>query len=215
MSVNKNGNRPGRYRTGAYPGRVRIVGGRWRGWRLEVLPAAPLRPTPDRVRETLFNWLQNRIEGAVCLDLCAGTGALGIEAVSRGAARAVLVERDGELCRGLRRQAADLQAGAYLHVRHADALAWLRACTERFDLVFLDPPYGMAELREACCRFLTDSPVLRPGGLLYLEAAGGEAAPSGFEPFRQARAGRIRFELLVRSAASGAMIDTLPLSGSR
>lgn len=132
------------------PGVVRIIGGEWRGTRLPVADVAGLRPTADRVRETLFNWLQPRIVGARVLDLFAGSGALGLEAVSRGAREAVLVERDPGLEASLRQSVARLPGGERARVVRADALAWLRAAPTpdapapdvRFDLVFLDPPFA-------------------------------------------------------------------------
>ena len=124
------------------PGKVRIIAGHWRGTRLPVPDRAGLRPTADRVRETLFNWLQPMLPGARVLDLFAGSGALGLEAVSRGAARATLVERDGELARGLQTLTDRLEGGAAVAVVHADALAWLHGQADAaFDLAFVDPPF--------------------------------------------------------------------------
>lgn len=123
-------------------GNVRIIGGRWRGTRLPVPDRPGLRPTSDRVRETVFNWLQPLLPGARVLDLFAGSGALGLEAVSRGAARATLVESDGELARGLRELAARLEGGNAVSVVQADALAWLHGQSDAvFDLAFVDPPF--------------------------------------------------------------------------
>ncbi|NOT89299.1 MAG: 16S rRNA (guanine(966)-N(2))-methyltransferase RsmD [Lysobacter sp.] len=127
--------------TGA-PGVVRIIGGDWRGTRLPVADREGLRPTADRVRETLFNWLQPVLPGARVLDLFAGTGALGLEAVSRGAREAVLVERDPLLADGLRQLAAKLPGGERVQVVCADALAWLRTAPGGFDLAFVDPPFA-------------------------------------------------------------------------
>src|SRR5690606_40251179 len=152
----------------ASPGSVRIVAGRWRGTRLPVADAAGLRPTPDRVRETLFNWLQGRLAGANALDLFAGSGALGLEAVSRGASEAVLVERDPRLAGSLRGTVARLGAGDRVEVACADALAWLRASPRRaFDVVFLDPPFA-AGLWEAVLAAL--EPWLAPDAWLYVES---------------------------------------------
>ena len=124
------------------PGKVRIIAGRWRGTRLPVPDRPGLRPTADRVRETLFNWLQPMLPGARVLDLVAGSGALGLEAVSRGAAQATLVERDGDLARSLHALAGKLEGGAAVVVVHADALAWLHGQADAaFDLAFVDPPF--------------------------------------------------------------------------
>ena len=129
---------------------MRIIGGKWRNTRLPVASDADgLRPTSDRSRETLFNWLQPVLPGARVLDLFAGSGALGLEAISRGAQAAVLVERDPRLCEGLRETVGRLQGGQAAQVVQADAVAWLRTPPEaRYDLVFVDPPYA-ADLWEA------------------------------------------------------------------
>ena len=124
------------------PGVVRIIGGDRRGTRLPVADREGLRPTADRVRETLFNWLQPMLPGARVLDLFAGTGALGLEAVSRGAREAVLVERDPQLAEDLRQLAARLPGGERVQVVCADALAWLRTAPGGFDLAFVDPPFA-------------------------------------------------------------------------
>ncbi len=124
------------------PGSVRIIGGLWRGTRLPVADAQGLRPTPDRTRETLFNWLQPALPGARVLDLFAGSGALGLEALSRGAREALLVERDARQCEALRAAAGRLEGGAAATVVQADALVFLRAPLHgRFDVVFADPPF--------------------------------------------------------------------------
>ena len=123
-------------------GQVRIIGGRWRNTRLPVADAEGLRPTSDRARETLFNWLAPMLPGARVLDLFAGSGALGLEAISRGACAAVLVERDGRQCETLRAIAQRLPGGEAVQVVHADALSFLGTpVQERFDLAFVDPPF--------------------------------------------------------------------------
>ncbi len=131
-------------RSAARPsGAVRIIGGRWRGTKLPVADAAGLRPTSDRTRETLFNWLQPALPGARALDLFAGSGALGLEALSRGAREALLVERDARLCESLRATVQRLPGGEAATVVQADATAFLRAPLHgRFDLVFVDPPFA-------------------------------------------------------------------------
>lgn len=124
------------------PGSVRIIGGRWRGTRLPVPDRLGLRPTPDRVRETLFNWLQPQLPGARVLDLFAGSGALGLEALSRGAASAQMVEADSRIASGLHELGGRLGAGGQLQVHAGDALAWLGGAQENvFDIAFVDPPF--------------------------------------------------------------------------
>lgn len=158
------------------PGSVRIVGGRWRGTRLPVADAAGLRPTSDRVRETLFNWLAPMLPGARVLDLFAGTGALGLEALSRGAGEAWLVERDAKLVGSLRQTVARLHADDEAQVVVADALAFLRAPLHgRFDIVFLDPPFA-AHLWPAV--FAALPPWLAGDAWVYVESP----AQAGIEP---------------------------------
>ena len=125
------------------PGSVRIIGGRWRGTRLPVADQAGLRPTSDRTRERLFNWLQPALPGARVLDLFAGSGALGFESLSRGAREALLVERDPRQCELLRETARRLPGGDAASVVQADAIAFLRAPLHgRFDIAFVDPPFA-------------------------------------------------------------------------
>ncbi len=155
-------------RPGASPGHVRIIGGRWRGTRLPVADVEGLRPTSDRTRETLFNWLQPVLPGARVLDLFAGSGALGFEALSRGAREALLVERDPRQCASLRETAQRLEGGEAATIVQADALAFVRAPLHgRFDVVFVDPPFAA----EAWERVLAASaPWMAEDAWLYLEA---------------------------------------------
>lgn len=149
-------------------GQVRIIGGKWRNTRLPVEDAPGLRPTSDRARETLFNWLQPMLPGARVLDLFAGSGALGLEALSRGAKEAVLVERDRRRCECLRAVAGRLEGGGAARIVHADALAFLRAPTgERFDLAFVDPPFDDG-LWDAAIAHL--DPWLGEAAWLYVES---------------------------------------------
>ena len=150
----------------APPGSVRIIAGQWRGSKLPVLAAPGLRPTSDRVRETLFNWLQQEISGRRVLDLFAGSGALGFEAASRGAREVVLVERDPQLVANLRQQAQRLRA-ENVRVECGEALAWLQQPPSAFDLVFVDPPFDAGLHRQALAAL---GPWLAPAAWVYVEA---------------------------------------------
>jgi len=177
-------------------GRVRIVAGRWRS-RLIDVPARPdLRPTPDRVRETLFNWLGQRLEGCACLDLYAGSGALGFEAASRGAARVVMVESDRVVLAALRRSRERLGADE-VEVVAGDALEYLARAGERFDVVFLDPPFRQNALPVLLGKL---PPRLQPGARAYLEAAEAVETEAPWRELRRARAGQVSYQLLQWSA---------------
>ena len=176
-------------------GSLRIIGGRWRSRRLQVVASPHLRPTPDRVRETLFNWLQPWIEGAECLDLFAGSGALGLEALSRGARSAVLVEQDPQVITALRASVAALNADG-AEVVAADCTDYLDRCPRPFDIVFLDPPYRSGLLAR-CSAALDRHGWLRSGGLVYLEAPGAELPelPESWALLRSRRAGQVGYHL--------------------
>ena len=179
-------------------GKVRIIGGQWRGRKLPVVDVSGLRPTPDRARETLFNWLAPVIEGARCLDLFAGTGALGFEAASRGAQHVDFVEQHVAACDALR-SSADMLGTAKMRVHQADALAWLTAqSATSWDIIFADPPYAMA-LERATLDVVVDSNCLAPGGHLYLESPGERAPPElpgGWSVYREKRVGDVVLRLL-------------------
>ncbi|MBN8442235.1 MAG: 16S rRNA (guanine(966)-N(2))-methyltransferase RsmD [Thauera sp.] len=172
--------------------RVRIVGGTWRSRQLEVAHASGLRPTPDRVRETLFNWLGQDLDGLSCLDLFAGSGILGFEAASRGASTVVLVERDPHALDALHKAAKTLQA-AQVEIVRGDAVRFLQTTHRTFDVIFLDPPYrqGWIERVEPLLHR-----VLQPGGWLYLESETPVTHMGGFELHRQGKAGQVHFHLL-------------------
>lgn len=178
--------------------RVRIIAGQFRGRRLAFENIEGLRPTPDRVRETLFNWLQPHIEGLRCLDLFAGSGVLGLEALSRGACALVMVERHPRQARRLREQLTPFQsAGATLI--QADALAWLRQEPARaFDLIFLDPPFAQG-LLEPAMALIERHGWLAPRGWVYVESAS-EAEepqyPENWQIIKQQVAGQVRCRLL-------------------
>lgn len=184
------------------PGTVRIIGGDWRGTKLPVADLDGLRPTADRVRETLFNWLQPMLPGARVLDLFAGTGALGLEAVSRGAREAVLVERDPALAAALRAIAAKLPGGERIRVAHDDALAWLRRAPEPFDLAFVDPPFAAGLWAPVLVAL---EPHLADDAWLYVESPA-DAVPdpgAGWRLHREGRTRDVRYALLRRATAGG------------
>jgi 16S rRNA (guanine966-N2)-methyltransferase len=182
-----------------YSNQLRIIGGRWRGRRVRFLPLEGLRPTPDRVRETLFNWLAPVIAGARCLDLFSGSGALGMEALSRGAADVVFVERHPSACQCLRENLVAL--GMNLgRVAQADALTWLRGKAQPFDVVMLDPPFGQDLLVPACAAL--EQGWLAPAARIYLESerslANVELSPA-WRIIREKTAGQVTYRLAVRS----------------
>ena len=177
----------------AQRGRVRIIGGRWKRTRLPVADKPGLRPTPDRVRETLFNWLGQDLAGWRVLDAFAGSGALGFEAASRGAVRVVMIERDPASVAALQENRVRLGADAVEIVR-AEALAWIDATDRRFDVVFLDPPFRQNLLPAALARL---SQRLAEGGRVYAEADHAVEEP-GWRVLKHARAGQVHYQLLQR-----------------
>lgn len=171
--------------------RVRIIAGKWRSRLVRFAPAAQLRPTPDRVRETLFNWLGQRLDGLACLDLFAGSGALGFEAASRGAARVVMVERDRHVVRSLRESARSLGAES-VEIVEDDALRFVAATLERFDVAFVDPPYA-SDLAE---RILQRLPArLNALARVYVESAGPLELGAPWKRLHEDRAGAVRYAL--------------------
>ena len=157
------------------------------------MPDVPgLRPTPDRVRETLFNWLGQWLDGLSCLDLFAGTGALGFEAASRGARRVVMVEEDSQAMKMLQ-QSRSLLGAAEVELVRGDARHYLARSAEKFDVVFLDPPFGQNALPAVLERLPR---VLAPRARVYVEGARAMEPSPGFEPLRQARAGQVHYQLL-------------------
>lgn len=179
-------------------GRLRIVAGKWRSRLLPVADVDGLRPTSERVRETLFNWLGPGIEGRRCLDLYAGTGALGFEALSRGAAACVFVEKAPAAYRGLV-EAVRLLDAAHAEIIQADALAFLAGAAPRsFDLVFLDPPFADRALDDLC-RLIAAKGVLSDAGQVYLEQPKDEALPglpAGWTVRKSKTAGSVRYTLI-------------------
>jgi 16S rRNA (guanine966-N2)-methyltransferase len=178
---------------------LRIIGGSWRGRRLRFPAAALIRPTPDRVRETLFNWLGARIVGARCLDLFAGSGALGLEALSRGAGHVTFVERDAAAARALRALLTAWGAGES-RVECRDALAFLAQDPQPVDVAFLDPPFAAALLGEAAA-LLEANGWLRATALIYVECAARGAPPQlppRWQPLKAKRAGEVGYHLYAR-----------------
>lgn len=178
---------------------VRIIGGRFRGRRIPVPPDG-VRPTPDRVRETLFNWLMPWLAGTRCLDMFAGTGALGLEALSRGAAEAVFVDRDRRAADQLREVLADLGCqDAKVIVADAERLSY--AAMGSFDIVFLDPPFGATDL-PVLCKLLESSGALADGAHIYIEMNRRQTltdVPAGWTIIREQTAGQVRFALAERN----------------
>lgn len=178
---------------------LRIIGGSWRGRRLRFPAAVLIRPTPDRVRETLFNWLGARIVGARCLDLFAGSGALGLEALSRGAAHVTFVERDRDAVRALRATLEEWGAqGA--QVERADALAFLAGSAQPFDVAFLDPPFASGLLEQAAA-LLEGNGWLRDAALIYVECGAREGVPPlppRWVSLKAKRAGEVGYHLYAR-----------------
>ncbi len=185
-------------RSAQTPGVVRIIGGQWKRSKLAVAPVAGLRPTPDRVRETLFNWLGQDMTGLRCVDAFAGTGALGFEAASRNAARVVLLESAGPLAGALRANATRLKA-TQVEVVAGDAIAWLRQhAGQAWDVIFLDPPFAQPALFDQA--LAAARAMLAPNGFIYLEAprawGAHELEPMGLNVYRHGRAGQVFFHLL-------------------
>lgn len=171
---------------------IRIIGGRWRGRRVRFPPREGVRPTPDRVRETLFNWLGQDLSGASTLDPFTGSGALTLEALSRGAALAVAIDRNPVLVRALAATGAALNAVG-LETHHANGHLFLAREKRRFDVIFLDPPFDepawSALLPVAAAR-------LSPGGALYAEARAPIAGAAGLAVSRRDKAGQVHYHLL-------------------
>jgi len=178
-------------------GRLRIVAGIWRSRVLEIADVEGLRPTSERIRETLFNWLTPGMAGARCLDLFAGTGVLGLEALSRGAAAAVFVENSKIAIATLRRNVASLDASAAL-IHSGAATEYINASgAERFDIVFLDPPFADDNLAELC-RLIDESELLAANANVYLEqdrARPEPDLPDGWTVLKSKVAGNVRYML--------------------
>ncbi|MGR9087570.1 MAG: 16S rRNA (guanine(966)-N(2))-methyltransferase RsmD [Gammaproteobacteria bacterium] len=179
--------------------KLRIIGGRWRSRMVRFNDSPGLRPTPSRVRGTLFNWLQYDIAGSRCLDLYAGSGALGFEAASRGAKRVVQVESNAEACRSLKDN-ADLLAADQITLVEMDAMRFLAQQAEPFDLVFLDPPFAR-NLIVPACRLLEHNGWLEPSCKIYLESERQcdlTGIPANWELLKSKTAGDVGYRLFRR-----------------
>lgn len=188
---------PGR----GYRNEFRIIAGEWRSRRFKFPDVPGIRPSPDRVRETLFNWLRNVVPGARCLDLFAGSGALGLEALSRGAASVLFVDRERQVLDAIKAHLALLRASGGT-IWQGDALGFLRGPPQPFDLVFLDPPFD-SQLLGPAVRALDQPGWLTPGAHLYMECnvRTSLALPAGWELLRQDRAGQVSYVLARRIEA--------------
>ena len=190
--------RPGTGNRKSPPGRLRIVAGIWRSRLLEIADVPGLRPTSERIRETLFNWLAPMIGGARCLDLFAGTGALGLEALSRGAASAIFVDRSDRAIRTIRRNVETLDADGAT-VLMADAFDYLAGADRHaFEIVFLDPPFA-DEILGDLCRLIDERQIVVAGGLVYLEHDRSHelpVLPARWEVLKQKSAGGVSYSLM-------------------
>ncbi|MFZ4538035.1 16S rRNA (guanine(966)-N(2))-methyltransferase RsmD [Propionivibrio sp.] len=183
---------------------VRIIGGKWRRRILNFPDAEGLRPTPDRVRETLFNWLGQDLTGLSCLDLFAGSGALGFEAASRGAAKVVMVENSPRVLAALEANALALDAGGLLQIVRADAVRFvssLRSAGLRFDVLFLDPPYKQGWI-EKLAPLLPE--LMTEEGVLYVEAEHALEDCGDWRTVRSGRAGQVFYHLMRRGKSDDA-----------
>lgn len=184
-----------------YRNQVRIIGGEWKRRLLTFPDQQGLRPTADRVRETLFNWLGQDLAGLSCLDLFAGSGALGFEAASRHARQVVMVDLARPVIAALRNNAEMLGAGSKVEIVAASALAYLQSTSQRFDVIFVDPPFASDLLAQALP--LLDRR-LQDGGSVYIESASMPELPEGWQIKRQGKAGKVFYMLCQRGGDSAA-----------
>ncbi len=181
-----------------YSGSLHIIGGRWRGQKLRPADSEGLRPTPGRVRETLFNWLRPYITGSRCLDLFAGSGALGFEAMSEGAAQLTMVDINAKVVSSLRQSRQLLQAD-HCQIKHSAATTFLKSNTDEFDIIFLDPPYH-ANIWTETAHQLVDTHTLSHHARIYIECparSGLPSLPDTWQLIRDNKAGNIRYSLFI------------------
>jgi 16S rRNA (guanine966-N2)-methyltransferase len=178
-------------------GSCRIIGGNWRGRKIKFDDAAALRPTTDRIRETVFNWLQPYVYQSICLDLFAGSGVLGFEALSRGAAEVVFIESNKTTVSSIKKNIAQLKVSE-VAIYNEDALRWLSTTTKNpcFNLVFLDPPFH-SDLLVKSSIVLNDSGILADDAIIYVEHEGEAefSAPDNWSCIKDKRAGQVNYKL--------------------
>ena len=182
----------------ASPSQIRIIGGTWRGQKLSFVPIEGLRPTGDRIRETLFNWLAPVINGAHCLDLFAGSGALGFEALSRGAQSATFIEQNPSAITLLQQNQTHLKA-EHANISGANALEWLKTTKppQPFDVIFLDPPFA-ADLLQPCCDLLQQEHLLASDAYIYIETDSQQPppiTPASWLPLKEKTTGQVTYRL--------------------
>lgn len=176
-------------------GQFRVIGGNWKGRKLRFIEVEGLRPSLDRIRETLFNWLQNEIHGARCLDLFAGSGAIGIEALSRGAAEACFVELNRKAFHQLEENLGLLSADN-AHVVHGDAFEFIPSNQQAFDIIFIDPPFHKG-IAQKIIDQLAEAEWLKPETLIYIEVEQGLElnVPGNWTELKDKRAGQLQYKL--------------------
>ena len=180
---------------------LRIIGGTWRSRRIQFIDSPKIRPTPDRVRETLFNWLVTYINDASCLDLFAGSGVLGFEAMSRGAKQVVMIEEDANIAATLSEQKELLQAQD-IEINNQNALTYLAGIKQSFDVIFLDPPFD-TDLLAKVIPMIIDQQLLAKDGVLYVEYASQQVLPDGLKTLkciREKKASEVRYALYSQTA---------------
>ncbi len=194
----RSGKRPTQQNT------LRIIGGQWRGRKLSFTPGEGLRPTPDRVRETLFNWLSHTVHGARCLDLFAGSGALGLEALSRGAVSCDFVDSSAAALRQIKHHLHSLDICDTAHCHAMPALSFLQGSPAPYDIVFIDPPFDKEMIDQVCAQ-LVSRELVAPGGFIYVEAAARDRVPEMPEHWRLHRdkvAGEVAYRLFEQQGVS-------------
>ena len=179
-------------------GKIRIIGGKWKRHIIRFPQVEQLRPTPDAVRETLFNWLKDHLTGTACLDLFAGSGALGFEAISRGAEQVVMIEQNPSIARALRHHQKAIDLNNQIHIMNLAAERYLKQCQRQFDIIFLDPPYN-SDCLDRICSAINAAKLLKPAALIYIETGKANSPlpiPSTWHIIREKQCGMVNAILL-------------------